>query len=76
MKVTLPDGKELELENGATGADAARAIGEGLARAALAIKVNGETRDLSRELEDGASIDVITNRTDGPMRRICAGSKL
>ena len=39
MKVTLPDGNELELEDGATGADAARAIGEGLARAALAIKV-------------------------------------
>src|SRR5918998_418195 len=36
MKVTLPDGKALELEDGATGADAAAAIGPGLARAALA----------------------------------------
>ncbi|HKN95304.1 MAG TPA: threonine--tRNA ligase [Thermoleophilaceae bacterium] len=67
MKVILPDGKELELENGATGADAARAIGEGLARAALAIKVNGETRDLSRELEDGARIDIVTDRSDGAL---------
>src|SRR3954454_10225534 len=63
MKVTLPDGKGLELENGATGADAARAIGEGLARAALAIKVNGELRDLSREVEDGAKIDIVTDRS-------------
>src|SRR5690242_13110253 len=67
MKVTLPDGKELELENGATGADAARAIGEGLARAALAIKVDGELRDLSRELPDGAKIDIVTDRTDGAL---------
>jgi len=37
MKVTLPDGRELELEDGATGADAAAAIGAGLARAALAV---------------------------------------
>src|ERR1051325_343976 len=63
MTVTLPDGKELELQNGATGADAARAIGEGLARAALAIKVNGELRDLSREVEDGAKIDIVTDRS-------------
>ena len=39
MKVTLPDGTPLELPDGATGADAARAIGEGLARAALGIRV-------------------------------------
>src|SRR5256885_6435652 len=63
MNVTLPDGKELELRNGTTGADAARAIGEGLARAALAIKVNGELRDLSRPLEEGAKIDIVTDRS-------------
>src|SRR6185312_1096415 len=67
MKVTLPDGKELELDNGATGADAARAIGEGLARAALAIKVDGELRDLGRELPDGARIDIVTDRSDGAL---------
>ena len=42
MKVTLPDGTPLELPEGATGADAAAAIGPGLARAALAVKQNGE----------------------------------
>ncbi len=39
ITVTLPDGKALELEDGATGADAAAAIGPGLARAALAVEV-------------------------------------
>ena len=60
MKVTLPDGNELQLEDGATGADAARAIGEGLARAALAIKVNGSLRDLDAPLVDGEPIEIVT----------------
>src|SRR3954447_6616511 len=64
MTVKLPDGTELELEDGASGADAARAIGEGLARAALGIRVNGELRDLSRPLEDGARIEIVTNRDE------------
>jgi threonyl-tRNA synthetase len=63
MKVLLPDGKELELEDGATGADAARAIGEGLARAALAIKVNGSLRDLDAPLMDGEPIQIVTDRS-------------
>ena len=50
MKVLLPDGTELQLEDGATGADAARAIGEGLARAALGIRVDGELADLEAPL--------------------------
>src|SRR3954466_15345327 len=63
MHVTLPDGTRLELENGATGADAAAAIGAGLARAALAVKVDGEVRDLARELPDGAALEIITERS-------------
>jgi threonyl-tRNA synthetase len=63
MKVTLPDGKELELPDGATGADAAAAIGAGLAKAALAIKVDGTTRDLSAPLPDSAQIEIITERS-------------
>jgi threonyl-tRNA synthetase len=63
MRVTLPDGKELELEDGATGADAAAAIGPGLARAALAIKADGELRDLARPLPDGATIEIVTDRS-------------
>ena len=58
MKVELPDGTPLELEDGATGADAAKAIGEGLARAALAIRQNGALKDLSAPLEDGRPIEM------------------
>lgn len=64
MQVTLPDGKVLELSDGATGTDAAAAIGPGLARAALAIIVDGEQRDLARPLPDGAEIGIITDRSD------------
>ncbi len=60
----LPDGTALELNDGATGADAARAIGEGLARAALGIKVDGELRDLDAPLPGGAKIAIVTARDD------------
>src|SRR5919198_2983531 len=63
MKVRLPDGNELELPDGASGADAAAAIGPGLARAALAVKQDGEVRDLSRPLQDGQPIEIITERS-------------
>ena len=62
VTVKLPDGTPLELEPGATGADAALAIGEGLARAALAIKVEDEVRDLSAPVNDGEEIAIITSR--------------
>ncbi|MGK2931703.1 MAG: TGS domain-containing protein, partial [Solirubrobacterales bacterium] len=62
LTVSLPDGTALELEPGATGADAAMAIGEGLARAALALKVGDEVRDLSAPVSDGDEISVITSR--------------
>jgi threonyl-tRNA synthetase len=58
----LPDGTPLELAGGATGADAAAGIGPGLAKAALAIKVDGELRDLSAALPDGAEIAILTDR--------------
>jgi threonyl-tRNA synthetase len=64
IHVTLPDGKQLELADGATGADAAAAIGAGLARAALAIVVDGDVRDLARELPDGAAISIVTGSSD------------
>jgi threonyl-tRNA synthetase len=70
MKVELPDGTPLELEDGATGADAARAIGEGLARAALAIRQNGELRDLDAPLIDGRPIEIVTNKSDDALALI------
>jgi threonyl-tRNA synthetase len=60
--VRLPDGTALELADGASGADAAGAIGPGLAKAALAIRVDGELRDLSAGLPDGAEIAILTDR--------------
>src|ERR687893_2939432 len=63
MKVTLPDGKELELPDGASGADAARAIGEGLARAALAVKQNGDLRDLAAPLRPDQPLEIVTAKS-------------
>jgi threonyl-tRNA synthetase len=65
--VKLPDGTPLELDPGASGADAAAAIGPGLAKAALAIWVDGELRDLSSELPDGAGIAILTDRDAGAL---------
>jgi threonyl-tRNA synthetase len=66
----LPDGTTLSLDDGATGADAAAAIGAGLARAALAIRVDGELRDLSRPLPTNRSpptphprLEILTDRS-------------
>src|SRR5919106_736423 len=64
MNVHLPDGTELELPDGASGADAARAIGEGLARAALGVRVDGELRDLGAPLKPGDKIEIVTARDD------------
>src|SRR3954462_3932666 len=63
MKVTLPDGTPLELPDGATGADAAAAIGPGLAKAALAVKQDGEVRDLARPLVPDTPLEVIAERS-------------
>jgi threonyl-tRNA synthetase len=67
MDIELPDGKTLTLPDGATGADAAAAIGPGLARAALAVKVQGEIRDMARPLpeSDGApeKLAILTDRS-------------
>jgi len=63
MKVRLPDNTELELSEGASGQDVARAIGAGLAKAALAVKVNGELKDLSALVTDDAQIEIVTDRS-------------
>jgi threonyl-tRNA synthetase len=72
MDFELPDGKILDLDDRATGADAAAAIGAGLARAALAVKVDGVTRDLARPLVEGPDggapphkLEIVTDRS-GP----------
>ena len=62
MTVTLPDGKALTLTRGATGADVAAAIGPGLAKAALAIEVDGKMWDIFRPLEGDAKVRIITRK--------------
>jgi threonyl-tRNA synthetase len=62
MDVVLPDNSKLELPAGATGLDAARAIGPKLAEQAVLIRANGIVKDLRSQLEDGQSIQILTTR--------------
>src|SRR5580765_7366623 len=62
MRVLLPDRSELELPDGATGLDAARAIGPRLAEQAVLVRSNGHVRDLRLPLEDGAQIQILTTK--------------
>ncbi len=62
MKVVLPDQSELELPDGATGLDAARAIGPKLAEQAVLVRSNGRVQDLRLPLEDGQPIQILTTR--------------
>ena len=67
MKVLLPDSSELELPDGATGLDAAAAIGPKLAEQAILVRSNGQLQDLRLPLEDGQPIQILTTRdTDDP----------
>ena len=60
MEIILKNGDKLNVENGATAADAAHAISEGLFRAAVAAKVNGKLVDLSHALSEGDTLEIVT----------------
>jgi threonyl-tRNA synthetase len=62
VRVVLPDESELELPDGATGLDAARAIGPKLAEQAVLVRSNGHVQDLRLPLPDGAQIQILTTR--------------
>jgi threonyl-tRNA synthetase len=62
VKVVLPDNSKLELPEGATGLDAARAIGPKLAEQAVLVRSNGTPRDLRLPLADGERIQILTTR--------------
>jgi threonyl-tRNA synthetase len=62
MKIVLPDSSELELPEGATGLDAARAIGPKLAEQAVLVRSNGRVQDLRLPLQDGQPIQILTTR--------------
>ena len=62
VNITLPDGKVLHFPHAVTGAEVASSIGPGLAKAALAVEVNGKQRDLFRPIESDARLRVITRK--------------
>jgi threonyl-tRNA synthetase len=62
MKVVLPDNSDLELPDGATGLDAARAIGPKLAEQAVLVRVDGRVQDVRLPLADGEKIQFLTTR--------------
>jgi len=62
IRLTLPDGSVREVPPGTTGRDLAASIGPGLAKAALAIRVDGQVRDLSRPIEADATVSIITDK--------------
>ena len=64
VALTLPDGRVRRYERAPSGADVASDIGSGLAKMALAIRVNGDLWDLSRALEEDAEVSVVTRRDD------------
>ena len=73
--ITLPDGSQRSFDKPVTVADVALSIGAGLAKAALAGKVNGELVDASHLIEDDAALSIITSRdADGVevLRHSCA----
>jgi len=66
IKITLPDNSVREYPKGTNAMDIAKSISEGLARNVLAAKINGEVRDLSRPINEDASLQLLTwNDTDG-----------
>ncbi len=64
LKITLPDGSVKEFDAAVRGSDIAAGIGEGLARAAVAVRVDGELWDLNRDIESDASVEIVTRDSD------------
>ncbi len=62
LQVTLPDGSQREAAAGTTPRQIAESIGPGLARAAIAARVNGEIWDLDRPLDSNAQVSILTDR--------------
>ena len=77
LRITLPDGNIMEFDASVTGLEVARRIGEGLAKAALAVRIDGQLRDLNTKIEEDTSVEIITYKSDDKasldlMRHSCA----
>ena len=64
LKISLPDGSVREMPAGSTPADVAAAIGPGLAKAALAARIDGELVDLTRPFAGDCSLALVTSRDE------------
>ena len=64
MNITLPDGSIRKLESGSTGLDLANSIGPGLAKAAIAVEVNGSQKDLCDPIMEDSEVSIITIDSD------------
>src|SRR6056297_3960559 len=62
--ITLPDGSRREFDKPATGLDVAESIGRKLAKDAVAIRVDGELRDLAREIPGDAAVEIVTRDSE------------
>jgi len=64
LKITLPDQSILEFDSPVTGLQIAQRIGSRLAQAALAVRINGQLKDLSALIDHDATLEIITSRSD------------
>ena len=64
VAITLPDGSVKQFDGPVTGAELASAIGPGLAKAALAIKIDGKVLDISHSIETDSIVEIITRKSD------------
>ena len=70
VSITLPDGSVRSFAAPVTGADVAADIGPGLAKAALAVRVDGEMRDLARAIESDAAVSIVTAKDEDALELI------
>src|SRR3954447_10369056 len=70
MHVELPDGSKREVPDGATVADVAASIGRGLAKAAIAGKVNGKVVDVYTQVPDSARVEIVTPKSEAGLDTI------
>ncbi|MHA1107720.1 MAG: threonine--tRNA ligase [Alphaproteobacteria bacterium] len=70
VALTLPDGSVRSFDHAVTGAELAADIGPGLAKAAIAVRIDGEVRDLSAPIASGSAVAIITRRDDEALELI------
>jgi len=71
VAITLPDGSKRNFDGPVTGAELAADIGPGLAKAALAVRVDGAVTDLSLAIEVDAEVAIITSRDEDALELLC-----